>query len=908
MGTTYTPLVTGRSVAPPHRTPGAEIRSPQATERHARRAANRMRSPARGALAALLLAGAAARVVLAGAGPSDAVIPSTGQRLTIVLQEPADGSEIRGGTTVRGQCTIGAVPGRPLNVLYVVDVSGSTDGDFLLDRGLPLIDVDGDGVAGGPGDDVNGDGEAGDVLDAEIAGVLALNASLASAPAVRVGVVAFASAAAAADVDPTDGVQSLATPSADVDANGMADIAEVLRSIDSETRSPAGGRIGRFTPVTRGQLGSQTSFVAALAAANAALAGFPPAERNLVFFLSDGQSDPGERCVKGACAAELEVATAAGTTIDTFGVGAGVDAPDLAFIAAATGGTYTPVEDPARLAVVLPSVPAAGLERAEVDGAQVALDALGGFSAPLTCAGPGPRTARARCLATDRDGTAVDAEVTVTCLGICGDGVRDAGEECDDGNATAGDCCGANCRLEPDGSACGSDRDVCNGEEVCRAGVCAAPTPAEALECRTGQLAAAVSNFEDDTVTLLDAETGTVSATVPVGHGAWGVAVHPRGSEVYVTNRRAGTVSVVAADGSPGGTIPVGGLPLGVVFGPGGTRAYVASYRDNRVDVIDTATRSVIQSVPVGRGPSGLAFDPSGLALYVASYGDDTVSVIDATTNTVTARMRTGRRPLQVGVDPRRGRVYVTNLGGDSVSVIGTLSRTVLATLRVGRRPFGIAVDAERGRALVTNAASDTLSVIDAVTSRVVATLPAGRGPLGVGVDLAGRVWLAGSRSGAITVLDPATGNVLATSMVGRLPVAFGPFLGDIGLACPGAALDCDDGDPLTLDTCAPDGGCGHLARTGLDAVRALVAVLDEVVREAPPGALGRGRAAAALVAAVAGVRAELSDGAVPAVETLARRLGRLERVTQKGLGRGGLERGRGLRVLDLARGARGRL
>src|SRR5262249_39679576 len=32
----------------------------------------------------------------------------------------------------------------------------------------------------------------------------------------------------------------------------------------------------------------------------------------------------------------------------------------------------------------------------------------------------------------------------------CGDGARDTGEECDDGNTVDGDCCTAACRAEPD--------------------------------------------------------------------------------------------------------------------------------------------------------------------------------------------------------------------------------------------------------------------------------------------------------------------------------------------------------------------------------------------------------------------------------------------------------------------------
>ncbi|MCI0344665.1 MAG: hypothetical protein L0221_04365, partial [Chloroflexi bacterium] len=53
---------------------------------------------------------------------------------------------------------------------------------------------------------------------------------------------------------------------------------------------------------------------------------------------------------------------------------------------------------------------------------------------------------------------------------VCGNGIVEAREECDDGNDLAGDCCAPGCRLEPDGGAC-SDR-ACGGPGVCSAGSC----------------------------------------------------------------------------------------------------------------------------------------------------------------------------------------------------------------------------------------------------------------------------------------------------------------------------------------------------------------------------------------------------------------------------------------------------
>lgn len=66
---------------------------------------------------------------------------------------------------------------------------------------------------------------------------------------------------------------------------------------------------------------------------------------------------------------------------------------------------------------------------------------------------------------------------------VCGNGVLETGEQCDDGNTASGDCCSPSCAFEPAGSSC-SDGDVCNGAESCDgAGVCRAGTP---LSCADG--------------------------------------------------------------------------------------------------------------------------------------------------------------------------------------------------------------------------------------------------------------------------------------------------------------------------------------------------------------------------------------------------------------------------------------
>ena len=54
----------------------------------------------------------------------------------------------------------------------------------------------------------------------------------------------------------------------------------------------------------------------------------------------------------------------------------------------------------------------------------------------------------------------------------CGNGVLDPGETCDDGHVAPGDCCGLGCTLDPAGTACADDGNVCTDEACDGAGTC----------------------------------------------------------------------------------------------------------------------------------------------------------------------------------------------------------------------------------------------------------------------------------------------------------------------------------------------------------------------------------------------------------------------------------------------------
>jgi len=68
---------------------------------------------------------------------------------------------------------------------------------------------------------------------------------------------------------------------------------------------------------------------------------------------------------------------------------------------------------------------------------------------------------------------------------VCGNGILDVSEQCDDANRVAGDCCAPDCTFEPLGSACTSP-SICTSNACNGAGVCGSTSQNDGIACTDG--------------------------------------------------------------------------------------------------------------------------------------------------------------------------------------------------------------------------------------------------------------------------------------------------------------------------------------------------------------------------------------------------------------------------------------
>jgi YVTN family beta-propeller protein len=253
-----------------------------------------------------------------------------------------------------------------------------------------------------------------------------------------------------------------------------------------------------------------------------------------------------------------------------------------------------------------------------------------------------------------------------------------------------------------------------------------------------------VGNWGSYSLSVIDATTNTLATVVgmPDRTGpVMGVAVNSAGTRVYVargypsnsvTVMDAATYKVIA-------TVPTGDEPGGIAVSRDGTRVYVGTVGDylsvDHVSVIDTATHTVVATTPI-RTPVSFAMHPNGTRIYVSAVLSNSVFAIDTATHRVVAEVALSYGPggLSLGptglaINPAGTRLYVAHGSPGLVSIIDTATNTVSATIAVGGENCGLAINAAGTRVYFVDRMFDRVLVVDATSNAVVGTIKAGMAP-----------------------------------------------------------------------------------------------------------------------------------------------------------------------------------
>jgi DNA-binding beta-propeller fold protein YncE len=134
----------------------------------------------------------------------------------------------------------------------------------------------------------------------------------------------------------------------------------------------------------------------------------------------------------------------------------------------------------------------------------------------------------------------------------------------------------------------------------------------------------------DDRVTVIDLKDRKIIGTVKTGLGAAGISITKDGKRAYVSNRMAGSISVLGIDGKQVSllkTVPIGtaeALVSHIALTPDGTKALVTRNGDGKVAVFKVGDDALTELgvLDVAPRPYAAAVAPNGKTAVVASLGD----------------------------------------------------------------------------------------------------------------------------------------------------------------------------------------------------------------------------------------------------------------------------------------------
>lgn len=300
-----------------------------------------------------------------------------------------------------------------------------------------------------------------------------------------------------------------------------------------------------------------------------------------------------------------------------------------------------------------------------------------------------------------------------------------------------------------------------------------------------------ITNSASSSVSVINAITRKIVATIPMGADPQDITVSHDGKKVYVSDPISQTVSVIStATNTVIATTPVPIGSFSMVVSPDNNRLYLAAINSGSgkddIYIINTTDYHIASILPVGVSIGAIALSPEGSTLYATDNLQNNLLVINASNGQLLKTIPVGAAPVGVMISRDGGTAYVCNSGSNTVTVVNTVTNSVVTTVTTGTAPFASALSQEGNLLYVSGYSDGSLTAINTSSNTVLFHVNAGLYPMGVSVTPDGMsVYVANSNSGTVTVIDALSGVKQQTITVGLNPFSLGSFITPVS-SCPG--------------------------------------------------------------------------------------------------------------------------
>jgi len=253
--------------------------------------------------------------------------------------------------------------------------------------------------------------------------------------------------------------------------------------------------------------------------------------------------------------------------------------------------------------------------------------------------------------------------------------------------------------------------------------------------------------FKRGALCIVDTESFKLVREIDVGRQPRAVAVNNRMGKVYVTNTADNTVSIIDARTGTMKAGRVGCEPFAVAVNQKNDHVYVINLRGRWADtigqpgtitVIDGKTDEIIKEIKViGKTTHHVAVNPVTNKVYAIGEDNSTVTVINGDKEEVATVIEgLGLTVDDMAVNPRTGRIYIPAHFMESCMVADGVSMKKIARVHLKGWTTGAAVNKETNLVYVTVNEAGSVAVIDGASNKVVDEIN-----LGVGCNLIHRIW-----------------------------------------------------------------------------------------------------------------------------------------------------------------------
>jgi YVTN family beta-propeller protein len=286
---------------------------------------------------------------------------------------------------------------------------------------------------------------------------------------------------------------------------------------------------------------------------------------------------------------------------------------------------------------------------------------------------------------------------------------------------------------------------------------CSHPAPVQQAEQKPGLGTPGPRLYVTDEVsgdmTVIDAKSYNVLATVPLGKRPRGIHPSPDGKTIYV-----------ALSGSPiaGPDVDESTLPPPDKSADG-------------VGVFDVAQNKVVRIMKAGSDPENFDVSKDGTQLFISNEDEEAVSVVDIASGTVVKSLKVGAQPEGVKVTPDGKLVWVTSEETGTIAVLDPAAGKIIKTFKVGHRPRSVAFLPDGSKAYINAENDGTVVLVDAVKYKMIEAIPLGKPgvikPMAVLLSAdASKLYASTGRGHQVFTVDTATNKPTGSVVVGGRP------------------------------------------------------------------------------------------------------------------------------------------